>query len=132
MANRNKTRGTAWETAVADYLNESLGLYKAEWREGDRSSRWLNPRDPDNVTRNVQTGAKDIGDLSLWPFIGECKDEQTIRLPAYIRQANQEAANATADYGVALVKQRGKGVAQGYAVMDIATFARVLQALRGQ
>ncbi|MFJ9408599.1 hypothetical protein [Streptomyces sp. NPDC101393] len=132
MTNRNKAKGTEWETAAADYLNETLGQYKPNWRDGARALRWKDPRDSNNVTRNVQSGAGDIGDLALWPFAGEAKNVATITLPAFIKQANVEARRAGADYGVVLIKARGKSTADGFAVMDIATFARVLAKLRQQ
>jgi hypothetical protein len=130
VTNANKSKGTAWETAVADFLNEALGQYKPTWKDGERALRWKDPRDANNVTRNVQTGAADIGDLAMWPFAGEAKNVQTITLPAFVRQANIEARRAGADYGVVLIKARGKSAGDGYAVMDIATFARVLAKLR--
>lgn len=132
MTNRNKQKGTEWETAVADFLNEGLGQYRDQWKDGPRHSRWKDPRDPDNVTRQVQTGAKDTGDLILWPFIGEAKNVKEITLSAFVRQANVEARRAGADYGVAFVKARGKPVADGYAVMDVATFRKILAKLREQ
>jgi hypothetical protein len=100
MSNRNKRKGTEWETAVADFLNEGLGQYKDGWKDGDRSLRWVDPRDPDNITRNVQTGSADISDLAMWPFAGEAKNEQTIRLSAYIRQAAGEAAREGREPGL--------------------------------
>lgn len=128
MSNPNKRKGTAFETDMANFLNEELGQYVENWREAEY--KWRDPRDPNNVTRNVQTGAKDVGDLALWPFAGECKNEQTIRLSAYVEQANREARNAGADYGVAFVKARGKSTARAFAVMDAETFVKVLRELR--
>ncbi|MGP3940488.1 hypothetical protein [Streptomyces sp. 6N106] len=128
--NRAKRIGTAHETAVADYLNEGLGQYVDNWREA--TYKWRDPRDPNNITRNVQTGAKDTGDLTLWPFIGEAKNVQKIDLPAFVRQANTEAKNAGADYGVVFVKARGKSVGATFAVMDLETFRRVLADLRSK
>lgn len=128
MSNPNKAKGTAHETAVKNYLNETLGQYHASWR--DREVPWKDPRDPDNVTRPAQTGAKDVGDLHAWPFVLEAKDEATHRLPAYIAQANKEARHAGADFGVAVVKARRKNVKDSYVVLDLETFARVLAELR--
>jgi len=132
MTNHSKARGTAWESSVRDFLNEALGQYHPDWRQRreDGLSPFINPRDPNNITRTVQTGARDTGDLALWPAIGECKDEKEHDFPGYIRQANREALAAGAEYGVAFVKKRRANVADGYAVMDLRTFARVLAALR--
>ncbi|MFD8318900.1 hypothetical protein [Kitasatospora purpeofusca] len=128
MANANKSKGTAHETAVARYLNTTLDL--GAYDEDVKRFIYKDPHDPDNVKRQVQTGAADVGDLHARPFVVECKDEAAIRLPEYIRQANREAANAGLPFGVAVVKARRKKIADAYAVMDLATFARVLAALR--
>lgn len=128
MSNRNKTKGTTWERLVRHFLNVFLGQYRPDWE--DATVPWRDPRDPDNVTRPAQTGAKDVGDLHAWPFIVECKAEREFRLPAYVAQANREAVHAGFPFGVAVVKAPRKNVKDGYVVMDLATFARVLEALR--
>ncbi|MER5886828.1 hypothetical protein ABT160_23640 [Streptomyces sp. NPDC001941] len=83
------------------------------------------------MTRNVQMGAADVGDLDAWPFAGECKAVKSYDLAAFVMQANREAENADVPFGVALIKRPRKGVADGYAVMDIATFRRVRARLLG-
>lgn len=128
MANPNKRKGTEWESAVRDYLNATLGLYVEDWR--DAASPWKDAADPHNVKRQVQMSTKDVGDLHAVPFVLEAKAERDIDLPAYIRQANREAVNAGLPYGVAVVKARGKQTKDGYVVCDLATFARILRALR--
>ncbi|MGW2398483.1 hypothetical protein ACWCYY_18215 [Kitasatospora sp. NPDC001664] len=128
MGNPNKAKGTAHETAVSRFLNEELGL--GQYEEWQKRFVFADPHNPDNVRRQVQTGVHDVGDLMARPFIVECKDEQTIRLPEYVRQANREAANAGVPWGVAVVKARRKKIADAYAVMDLMTFSKVLAALR--
>lgn len=130
MANESKRKGTAWETAGADYLNEVTGKYRDGWKDLERAMRWVDPTDPDNVRRQVQEGRADIGDAHALPFCLEFKAEQKFNLPEYIRQANAEARNAGLPYGVAVVKAPRKGVSCGYVVMDLATFAKVLTAVR--
>ncbi|UQA94944.1 hypothetical protein [Streptomyces halobius] len=128
MNNPNKQKGTTWERAVRHYLNTALGQYVDHWQ--DAAYPWKDPHDPDNVTRPAQTGIKDVGDLHARPFVLECKAEKSIRLADYVRQANREAVNAGFPYGVAVVKAPRRRVEDAYAVMDLVTFGRVLQALR--
>ncbi|MGW7270793.1 hypothetical protein ACWGH5_09760 [Streptomyces sp. NPDC054864] len=128
MANPNKAKGTAWERDVRHFLNEHLGKYVPGWR--DLPYPWVDPRDPDNVTRPAQQGVKDVGDLHAAPFVLECKAERSITLADYVRQANREAMHAGYPYGVAVVKAPRRSTADGYVVMDLATFARVLDTLR--
>ncbi|MCX4687313.1 hypothetical protein OG401_23925 [Kitasatospora purpeofusca] len=125
-----KRKGTAWETTGCDYLNDVTGKYRPDWKDLDRSVRWVDPSDPENVRRQVQEGRADIGDAHARPFALEFKAEQRFNLPEYIRQANAEARNAGLPYGVAVVKAPRKNVSAGYVVMDLATFARVLTAVR--
>lgn len=108
MSHPNKARGTRWESAVRDYLRDR-GL---------------------PAFRKVQEGARDVGDLGVWglPFVLEAKDHASIDLAGFVDQANREAHNAREPYGVAVVKRRGKGVHQGYVVMDLETFVSILQA----
>ncbi len=111
MANPSKAKGTAWETAVVRYLQA----------EGFPAAR-----------RNAQAGAADIGDIGGLPhFAIEAKDHGTLALAEWVRQANVEAANAGADFGAVVAKRRRAPVEDAYVVMDLATFARVLQALVG-
>ncbi|MFE2410863.1 hypothetical protein ACFXDE_21215 [Kitasatospora sp. NPDC059408] len=130
MANRSKAKGTAWESAVADYLNEQLGQYRELWKDDDRAVRWKDPLDPDNVRRNVQEGAADIGDLGVRPFAGECKAEKQFDLASYVRQAEAEAKNAGQPFGVAYVKRPRAKTEDGYAVTSIRTHAAIVKALR--
>ncbi|KWT60587.1 hypothetical protein ADL21_18190 [Streptomyces albus subsp. albus] len=128
MTNRAKAKGTAWEREVRHYLNQALGQYVDHWK--DAAYPWKDPHDPDNITRPAQTGVKDVGDLHARPFVVECKAEKTIRLADYVRQANREATHAGFPYGVAVVKAPRRSVADGYAVMNLGTFAQVLATLR--
>lgn len=124
MTNRNKAKGTAWESAVRDFLNRALGLVD------EVTAMFYDPTDPDNVHRKAQEGRADVGDLWARPFVLEAKNERTIRLSAYVEQAEAEAVNAGLPYGAAVVKRRGKGVGAGYVVMSLATFARFLRDYR--
>jgi hypothetical protein len=110
MANPSKAKGTAWESLVVGYLREH--------------------HNPD-AHRNVQTGAKDIGDISGYYLHAlEAKAEKTITLADYIRQANREAVHAGQPFGCAVVKRRMKGVQDGYVVRDLATDVRLMNRLK--
>ncbi|GAB7187117.1 hypothetical protein ATKI12_6948 [Kitasatospora sp. Ki12] len=110
MANPSKRRGTEWESAVRAYLQEH---HNSETR------------------RNVQMGAKDIGDLDgYYLHAAECKDEKTITLSSYIAQANREAVNAHQPYGAAIIKRRRANVATGYVVRDLETDVRLVNRLK--
>ncbi|MFF1684467.1 MULTISPECIES: hypothetical protein [unclassified Streptomyces] len=110
MANPAKAKGTAWESLLVGYLREHH-----------------NP----NARRNVQMGAKDIGDLDGYYLHAlEAKAEKSITLSDYIRQANREAGNAGQPFGCAVVKRRNANVKDGYVVRDLATDVRLVNRLR--
>ncbi|MEU1074333.1 MULTISPECIES: hypothetical protein [unclassified Streptomyces] len=110
MANPAKAKGTAWESALVTYLREHH-----------------NPE----THRNVQMGAKDIGDIDgYYLHAVEAKAEKTITLSDYIAQANKEAIHAGQPFGCAVVKRRMKGTADGYVVRDVATDVRLMNRLR--
>jgi hypothetical protein len=131
VANPSKARGTAWESAIRDYLNESLGLYWPDWRERKRNgmTQWRNPMDPANIKRQAQEGAKDVGDLHAWPFVLEAKDVKNPAVPAWMRQARVEAFNAGFPYYVVCHKLRGRHVSHGWVYLDVRTFTAVRLAL---
>lgn len=109
-SNPSKAKGTAWESAIVGYLREQ--------------------HDP-GVHRNVQMGARDIGDIAgYYLHAVEAKAEKTITLSDYIAQANREAINAGALFGCAVVKRRMRGVADGYVVRDVRTDVRLLNRMR--
>ncbi|MGW6638509.1 hypothetical protein [Streptomyces cyaneofuscatus] len=110
MANPAKAKGTAWESAWTAYIREHH-----------------NP----SAHRNVQIGAKDIGDVSgYYLHAAELKAEKTITLSSYIAQANREAVHAGQPFGCAVVKRRMKGTADGYVVRDVATDVRLMNRMR--
>lgn len=107
MANPAKSKGTRWETDLVRYL-----------------------RDHGTAARRVaQSGQLDTGDIhGIEPFVGQAKAYRSVTdaLRDGVAGANAQAPRAGQPFGVAFVKRPGKGVAEGYAVMDVATFARVL------
>ncbi|GAA2230437.1 hypothetical protein N1031_07060 [Herbiconiux moechotypicola] len=111
-----KQKGTAWETALV----RSLSAFFAG-RYG------LAPR------RVAQEGFADSGDLhGISPFIGQAKNWKSWE--AAIREgldgAEKQRLNTGEPFAVALVKRARKPVGGGYAVMTVATFARLLLRLR--
>lgn len=109
LTNANKAKGTRYEGEIRDFLND-CGFV---------------------VRRVVQMGSADQGDLHGYPLhIIEAKNEKTIRLPEYVRQAEREAVNAGEPFGVAFVKRPRAGTGDGYAVRSIATDARLIARMR--
>lgn len=112
----NKQKGTAWETLLVRALNA-----------------FFRRRHSLKAYRPAQEGFLDTGDLhGISPFIGQAKNwkswEDAIR--EGLDGAEKQRVQAGEDYGVALVKRVRKSVGAGYAVMTVATFARVLVRLR--
>lgn len=112
----NKAKGTKWETDVVRTLNKF-------WRG----------RFGLKARRVAQEGPADTGDLhGIDPFIGQCKAwrswEDAIR--EGLDGAERQKVAAKRHYGVAFVKRARKSVGEGYAVMTVATFARLLVRLR--
>jgi hypothetical protein len=107
----NKRKGSTWERDLERFL-APLGAHR--------------PRH--------QWGHEDSGDLhGLSPFVGQAKNYASVAdaLREGVAGAERQAVVAGEQFGVAFVKRRGKGAADGYAVMRIDTFARLLAHLRG-
>lgn len=122
MANPNKAKGTAWESAVRDYLNAFLGLV-------DAHGKFLDPMNGANVRRAAQEGAKDVGDIHAAPFVLEAKNTRAPAVPTWIRQAEVEATHAGFPYGIVVRKVRGSSVAMGRVHVSVRTWTRVRLAL---
>jgi hypothetical protein len=107
---RNKAKGTRAESAVVDYL-------RALW--------WP------HAERRTATGRNDRGDVNLangLPVVIEVKNHAAMSLAEWVDEANQESANADAEFGVVWHKRRGKGSpAEWYVTMTGATFAELLR-----
>lgn len=111
MGSPAKRKGTAYESAVVKYLSEA-GI---------------------PARRVAQHGQLDLGDVhGIDPFVGQCKayKDLTAALRDGVAGANVQAARMGRPYGVAFVKRPGKPIADGYAVMDLATFTRLLSSIR--
>jgi len=105
---RSKQKGTAWETAVVNWLREQ-GVTYAE--------------------RRALAGVNDQGDISGIPgVVIECKSERAMTLASYVDETEVERANNGARVGFAWIKRRGKtSPGAGYVVM---TGVQVLQLLK--
>jgi hypothetical protein len=106
LTNPSKAKGTRWEVAVATFLREAGFI---------------------EVYRMAQTGEFDAGDLGgISEVAFECRDRNRLTLAENVDDANSRAINKKAKYGVTVMKRRGRKAADGYVVMDLATFARLL------
>lgn len=122
MANANKAKGTAWESALRDYLNDALGRV-------DERGVLLDVFSALNARRPAQEGAADVGDVHCVPFVIEAKNVKRPSVPAFLRQADKEAANAGFPYGVAIVKTPRANVRRGKVHFGVRTWTRVRRAL---
>lgn len=107
MSNPSKAKGTAWESAIVDYL------------------RIFNP----HVERRTLNGNHDRGDITGIPgVVIEAKNAKTITLAAWVDEANIEGLNDNAPVAVVWVKRRGRtSPMDGYVVMDGTQFVRLLE-----
>ena len=109
MTNPSKARGTRWEVAVAAFLRDA-GF--------------------DQVYRMAPAGEYDTGDLGgIKEVAFECRDRNRLTLSENVDDANQRAHHKGADYGVTVMKRRGRGAGESYVAMDLATFVRLLHDL---
>lgn len=92
---RQKQKGTAFETAIVEYLQDKLC--------------------DENIERRALNGTCDRGDISGVTFCGhrmvlECKNEKSMRLAEYVREAESEAKNDNAFYYAVIHKKHGTGI----------------------
>lgn len=111
MSNPNKVKGTRWESDLVGFLM-SMGIA---------------------ARRVAQAGRLDVGDLhGLSPFIAQAKNyrDLTAGLREGLAGAEVQKVRAGEPYGVAFVKRPRKSTGQGYAVLTVETWARLLLRLR--
>lgn len=111
-----KARGTRWETALVRALSAFF-----------RGRFGLAPR------RVAQEGFADTGDIhGISPFIAQAKDWRSweTAMREGLDGAERQRRRAGEPYGVAFVKRARRAVGGGYAVMTIATWARLVLRLR--
>ena len=105
----SKAKGTRHESAIVAFLRE----HGFTWAD-----------------RVPLSGARDRGDVTLGPGspVIEAKSQNRISLAEWLDEANAEAVNARAPFGVVWAKRRGKGSpGDGYVVMDGRTFVLLLR-----
>jgi Holliday junction resolvase len=108
MTSANKAKGSDFERKVADYLAAN-GFPDADRRYG--------------AGHNL-----DKGDIIGVPnMVLECKNQARIDLAGFLAEALVEAKNANKKYGAAVIKRRGKNVAESYVVMSLSQFVELLR-----
>ncbi|UAJ79977.1 hypothetical protein IT072_02550 [Leifsonia sp. ZF2019] len=111
--NRNKARGTAFETLITRALQDAFP-------------------DDDRIDRAPLRGAKDEGDIRgvRSPFgrvVIECKNHNRLELAAWVDEAEVERGNADAIAGAVVHKRRGKGQAlDQYVTMTVRDLVALL------
>lgn len=107
MTTPEKARGSAFERDVVAVFND-YGF---------------------NTERRFGAGQqKDRGDISgLTDWVVECKNLSRITLASIVDETEVERVNAKKRWGVSVIKRRGKGASESYAVMKLSRFAEVLQ-----
>jgi hypothetical protein len=105
---RSRAKGTAWESAIVDYLRAN-GAPHAE--------------------RRAMNGAKDRGDLAGLPgVVCEAKSAARLELGSWLAEAEAERDNDGAAIGFVWAKRRGKTSAgDGYVIMSGATLVALLK-----
>lgn len=103
-----KRKGTAFESAIVAFLR-------------DHGFTWAD--------RVPLSGKHDRGDVTIGPGSPaiEAKSQNRISLAEWVDEANVEAANASAPFGVVWFKRRGKGSpGDCYVLMDGNSFVKLL------
>ena len=114
MSNRNKAKGSAFEKAVAGYLDSEL---------------------PFDIERRTLGGTQDRGDIAGVKINGkraviECKAHATMSIPEWLREAEKERVNDDAAYGIVVAKRRGVGsmnTGQQLVCMTLETLAAIIK-----
>jgi hypothetical protein len=108
VVNKSKAKGTAWESAIVDYL-------RPFWP---------------HVERRTLGGSKDRGDIAGLPgVVVEAKDCRTVTLGPWLDEAEVEKTNDKADVGVVWLKRpRKTDPGAAFVVMSGAQFVELLTA----
>ena len=106
----NKRKGAQWESDLVTALQEN-GWPRAE--------------------RRRLAGTQDKGDVINGPedWTLEAKNEKSMTLATYMKEAAAEAKNAGTRWYAAVVKRRNSSTLNGYVVMPLSVFLEVCQAL---
>jgi hypothetical protein len=108
MVNRSKDKGTAAESAVAEYLRN----HGWPWAE-----------------RRALNGSTDKGDITGTPgIVWEVKAARDIKMAEWMAETVVERVNARAEHGVLVIKPRGYGttrIGEWLAAMQHSDFTRL-------
>lgn len=121
MTNRNKAKGTAWETDVRKYLRDAQLDVEPLRQLGAVDEGDLVVRTPNTDARMVLE-AKNRGQLTLPQFLREAADESAL-------YAHNRGIPQADTFGVAIIKARQKSAGQAYAVLTLEDFARLMKRL---
>lgn len=108
MANYRKTKGTAYETAVVEWLQDHGFPY---------------------AHRIAGGGSKDVGDINIGEpgLVIECKNHKEIALARFVDELEQEVLHDPhADEGVLIIKRMGKPTGESYVVFPLKWFNELL------
>jgi hypothetical protein len=104
----SRAKGTRWESRIVAFLREHGFTY---------------------ADRVPMSGAKDRGDVTVGPGspVIEAKNLKQDKWASGLDEANEEAHNSSAPFGVVWAHRQGKGSpGEGFVVMDGATFVQLL------
>lgn len=103
---KSKQKGTAFETAVCDYLRDFFPA----------------------VERRAMQGAKDCGDIANIPnTVLEVKNQKAMDLAGWLKEAKAEALNAGVTRYAVIHKRRGVGdMGEQYATIPLFLLAELL------
>ena len=108
---KQKTKGSAFEKLVADFLARALG--------------------DDRIERRTVQGANDRGDIAGFRIHGkraviECKNCVRLELAKWMDEAETERCNDDADFAFVVFKRKGcgeKSIGRTYVLTDLETLA---------
>jgi len=107
---KSKAKGTAAETAVANYLKDQ-GWATAE--------------------RRALSGINDKGDIAgILQLCVEVKAQKQYSIPAWLKELATEKANAKAEHGVLIIKPVGVGSSNVKGWWAVMTFEELVELLR--
>lgn len=113
MTSPNARKGKDFERDVTRHLQEALGGRKAAWRPHAE-------------------GLLDVGDIHVPPFVLQAKNYADVAaaLRLGVGAAEVQAERAGEPFGAAVLKTRGKAVAEARVAMSLRTFVALLARLQ--